>query len=159
MKLKKTECLPRKPVFKKGENMKKIISVLGLVFLAGSIAFAAKHAPDLVVKEIKMDSTTLEAGQPVKIVYTIKNQGTHPSDPSVTSIKILSEEGKEMSKSIKKDIPSIAPNETYTAVVSCPLRTKGKYIIKATADYNNMIMESNETNNSNSLRFSIGFKL
>lgn len=138
--------------------MKKMILVLGLVFLAGSVALAAKHAPDLVVKEIKMDSSTVEAGQKVKIVYTIKNQGAHPSDPSVTYIKILSKDGKDTGQSMKKEIPALAPGAFYTTEVNYSLKQKGNYMIQATADYNDKIREANETNNYNTLKFSVGVK-
>ncbi len=138
---------------------KKIALVLGLFFLFASIVSAAKHAPDLVVKDIKVHSSTLEASQTVKIVYTIKNEGIHPSDPSVTSIKILSKDGKDTGQSMKKEIPALAPGAFYTTEVKYSIKQKGNYMIQAIADYNDKIREANETNNYNTLKFSVGIKL
>jgi len=140
--------------------MKQILLlVLGLLIISTqSIAankdgkvLAKQSFPDLVVTNIKIDQ------EHNKIIYSVKNQGRGIADPSVSSVDILNDQ--KMGKSLKNSIPSLPPGRSYTATINYPVMTKGKYQVKATADYNNFIGESDELNNSNTMSLSIGFKL
>jgi len=113
-----------------------------------------KPSSDLVITRIKVDTSDKNNA---KIIYTVENQGETAVSASAASIKVLSSAGKEIGASIKNDIPSLPPSTSYTGEINYPIRSKGKYLIKATADYNDKIAESNELNNSNTIKFSIGF--
>ena len=129
------------------------ISLLSLLaMLTEKEPVCAKHTPkpDLVISSVKVKTNVDNS---VKIVYTVKNQGTAPSKPTVTHFQMLSAQAKE---SIKNAVPSLPPNRSYTAEINYTMAQKGRYDLKATADYNNKINEIDETNNFNTLSFSVG---
>lgn len=137
--------------------MKKILIVILIItaIILGIMAWN-QMAPkaDLVIEKVNIEPA--KQGKNVKITYVVKNQGKVTANQSEASINILSEEGKDLGKSIIKDIPSIPPNSSYTTEISYPLLEKGNYNIKVTADYKDKIAESNEANNFNTVKFSIG---
>lgn len=133
-----------------------LISLLiPLSALAGKKQACVKHVqkPDLVLTDVKVEAAD---DNNVKITYTVKNQGLATSRPSTTHFQMLSAQAKE---SIKNAVPSLPPNRSYTAQINYNLASKGRYNLKATADYNNKITEIDETNNFNTLSFSVGIGL
>ncbi|MFH1387482.1 MAG: CARDB domain-containing protein [bacterium] len=138
-----------------------------VIFLIGSfavvlifVAFSRSSAlPDLVVENIKVDASALNKNKTVKIKYTVKNQGKTTAGKSIAFLDIASNPTKDLHQSIKQSIPSLPPNQSYTTEISYPIKTTGDLQIKATADYKNKITEGSELNNSNTIKFSVGFGL
>lgn len=143
--------------------MKHLIGLFISLLAIASPGFAVNHcqptkaAPDLVVTDVKVDASCLEKDQTVKVKYTVKNQGKATAKRSTAATTIYDKSGKALQKSVKQDIPSLPPSQSYTAEISYPVRTRGNFLIKATADYQNKLTEGSDLNNSNTLRFSIGF--
>jgi len=136
-----------------------------IVILASSVPATAKQgacptgsikSPDLVVTSIKVDKSD---NNNVKVIYTVKNQGNVVSKTSNTSIQLVSKKDKKDIMASTNTTPSLDPGKSYTTMISYPVKSKGDFVINATADYNKKISESNETNNFNSIGFSIGIKL
>ncbi|NQU17313.1 MAG: DUF3324 domain-containing protein [Candidatus Saganbacteria bacterium] len=137
--------------------MKKVLIIIlvAATIVLGIIAWnQMAPRPDLIIETLNIEP--VKQGKNVKITYVVKNQGKAAANQSEAFINILSKEGKDLGKSIKKDIPSLPPNSSYTTEISYPLVEKGNYNIKVTADYKDKIAESNEANNFNTVKFSIG---
>ncbi len=147
--------------------MKNIISVcLGIIIMA-SVAYSADKncpkkssvLPDLAITDVKVDSSAVKSTGKVKVIYTIKNRGKLSSKASALSVKALDKDGKQISKSVQKDIPILPPSRSYTTEINYNVAKKGDMVFKAAADYNDKITESDESNNNNTMKFSIGFGL
>ncbi len=56
----------------------------------------------------------------------------------------------------QRNIPGLNPGSGYTNRVVYSVSTNKNYLFRATADYKNVVNESNENNNRNSVTFSVG---
>jgi len=111
--------------------------------------------PDIVVTKVEVAKPKAKGKKKATITYTLQNQGRAPSQASRTQISISASDQKV----VEHQAPALKPGETFTTSIDYDLAKSGNYRIKVTADYINKIPESNERNNENSVRFSIGRSL
>lgn len=134
--------------------MKKTIVLLAALLLISGIAFSITEAlPDLTVSKLKIDSSLHAKTGKVKLSYTIKNIGGYASKPVKIKIESINDKNTPV---IIQTTPAIDPGNAYTSTVTYKITKGQKYVFQATADYNNAMRESNEQNNTNALKFSIG---
>ncbi|MDD5382517.1 MAG: CARDB domain-containing protein, partial [Candidatus Margulisbacteria bacterium] len=87
----------------------------------------------------------------IEVSYEIKNQGGDLLDKSNIKLQVINAQGKV--------VDSKVVDKTDAGTASFTIANAGKYQIKATADYNDQIRESNESNNSRTVSFSFGVKI
>ncbi|MFA6430803.1 MAG: CARDB domain-containing protein [Candidatus Margulisiibacteriota bacterium] len=146
------------------KNVSICLAALVIMFAASVPSIAVQGScppklvkgPDLVVTSIKVDKSD---DKNVKVIYTVKNQGKTASDPSNTTIRMVSKKNKKDITALTNVTPSLDPGKSYTTEINYPIRAKGDFVFNATADYNKRIIESNESNNTNTVGFSIGLKI
>ncbi|HVN67855.1 MAG TPA: CARDB domain-containing protein [Candidatus Sulfotelmatobacter sp.] len=122
-----------------------LISALSI----GVVAAAGAPLPDLVVKKITVQRPADKKSTKVTLVYVIANQGNAASPASAAQLTVNDR------RSVKQT-PPLKPGESVTTTLTYDLAKTGKHWVKVSADYNNRIRESNERNNTNTIRFSIG---
>lgn len=138
--------------------MNKIIISLVISLLVADLTLAMGNAPkkekqpDLVVTEVVVEKLPAKGVQMVRIKYTIRNQGNAVCPASISGIRLQG----SGSKSLEQNTPALKPGQSITTTIDHELARAGNYEVKVSADYNNKIKESNEANNENSIRFSIG---
>jgi archaellum component FlaF (FlaF/FlaG flagellin family) len=122
----------------------------GYGFINAQAAVAA--LPDLIVSTLTASNNQAPQGSKVTLTATIKNQGNANARASKTEFLL---DGKTVIGLI--DTPSLAPGASATVSVSWSTASvqKGQHTIKATADRNNAVAESTETNNTKSITVSI----
>lgn len=134
--------------------MKKTIVLLIALFIISGVAFSVTGMrPDLTVHKLKIDSSKHAKTGKVTITYTIKNTGGYVSQPTKVKIESINDKNTPV---IIQTTPAIDPGNTYTSSVTYNIAKGQKYVFQATADYNNAMRESNEQNNTNALKFSVG---
>jgi cytoskeletal protein RodZ len=118
-------------------------------------------APDLIIQDITVTPTNPLISKDFLFTVTVKNQGNGAAGKFSIYFYI---NGSECSSF---DISALYAGQTTTAVLQCvgygwswsPGGTwrsdKGTYILQATTDGGNSVMESDETNNSKSLTFTV----
>jgi|GEM_PF-6935013 len=115
---------------------------------------ATKNKPDLVVSDLKVIPAKIQPNK-VIVVYQLKNIGVSNNQKTNVQLQLLDEQGNVIDTRTVNQIDLGAPKGSATFSV----RDKKRYTIKATADYNNFIRETDETNNSRNLSFGVGIKL
>jgi len=103
--------------------------------------------PDLVIKQITSSLVSPSTGDRVVFTVTIENHGTGKSDSFRVAYYI--ENNLLTSDNIDRMEPGSTVNKTFTWTASA-----GSHNIKAFADYEHKIAESNETNNEKILTIS-----
>jgi len=126
-----------------------MIGLLASGLLIGLVAAAKPPLPDLIVKKVTIKRPADKKSAKVTVVYIIFNQGKSPCPASAT--KLTSQNG-----SVIKQVPPLKPGESLTTTLDYDLAKTGNHWVKVSADYNNRIKESNDSNNDNTIRFSIG---
>ncbi len=142
--------------------MKKIVAFLTILILAADLAAASSTAikkkgrADLTVSALRVSKKMPLRGKTrVRVKYSIKNRGDIASPASLTRIQLS---GQEI-RSLEQKTPPLKPGETFTTTIDYDLAREGNYLIRVSADYNNIIPENDEMNNDNNIRLSIGRKL
>ncbi|PYK66022.1 MAG: hypothetical protein DME45_13400 [Verrucomicrobia bacterium] len=122
----------------------------GYGFINAEAAVAAR--PDLIVSTLKASNKQAPQGSKVTLTATIKNQGNASAGASKTEFLL---DGKTVLGLI--DTPNLAPGASATISVDWYTASvqKGQHTIKTTADRNNTVIESTETNNTKSVTVSI----
>jgi subtilase family serine protease len=111
------------------------------------IVFSGALLSDLIVQNITWSPPTPSAGETVTFTVTIKNQGTGNSVSSTVRYYI---DGLHLTQD---SVSSIAAGNTTTETFTWSAEP-GSHNIKAVADYNSVVFESNETNNEMEVTFS-----
>ncbi|MFA6549433.1 MAG: CARDB domain-containing protein [Candidatus Margulisiibacteriota bacterium] len=107
--------------------------------------------PDLVVSKLQVKPYPKKAKN-VVVMFEIKNQGGDLADNPNVKIEIMNDAGQVVDS---RTIENFTPGAKAGSCVFTIDDTK-KYQVKATADYNNYVRESDENNNNRQLTFSIG---
>jgi len=123
--------------------------------LIGTAFSATKINPDLIIKDIKIDTSTVNKNNKITVIYTIKNVGKTKAPASIAKIDMKAN-GKTITAT--PTTPTIDPGGSYKGVATFTAASKNNYIFNLTADYNNGVLETNEKNNSNTASFSFGKK-
>ncbi|MEW5759838.1 MAG: CARDB domain-containing protein [Candidatus Thermoplasmatota archaeon] len=107
------------------------------------LAIPQKLFPDIKIVDIYASPSEPEIGEIVKINVRLENVGLALADESELAIYI----GNEIY--FEKKIPKLEPTEKYTAIFDWNTSNylAITYTIRAYADFNNIVEESNETNN------------
>lgn len=132
-----------------------VTAILMIILLCQSVPAAKCPAgkPDLVISDMKIDSSHVKKDGKIDVIYTVKNRGKTAAKAHKIKIENVSSSDTPV---VQVNAPAIGPGSSFTNRVTYSVAEGKKYIFKATADYNNMVKESNENNNSNSLSFSFG---
>jgi subtilase family serine protease len=122
----------------------------GYGFINAEAAVAVQ--PDLIVSTLRANNNQPPQGSKVTLTATIKNQGNFKAGASKTEFLL---DGQTVLGLV--DTPNLAPGAHATISVDwlTAAVAKGKHTIKATADRNNAVTESTETNNTKSLAVTI----
>ena len=123
-----------------------IISILPLPLIQGR-AYAA-GSPDLIVDSITWSPDPQEIGGQTAFTVAIKNQGDASADSSRIAFFV------DDDYSDYATIAAIAPGKTLSYTFSWRARG-GEHIVKAIADSDDSVAESNENNNEKSYAFSV----
>jgi len=131
--------------------MKRVFSICISIFCAiilGASAAGWNHAeaiadsqPDLIVQNINISPPEPALDDTVTITVTVKNQGTAEAGISKVVCYI------DTTILATKSINSLSPGSMATATFTWQAQA-GSHVIKAIADSNNTIIESDETNNT-----------
>jgi hypothetical protein len=126
------------------------------------ISFSAASAPDLIIQDITLTPANPSAGESIVFTVTVKNQGNGAAGQFSVYFYI---NGFECN--VQYNIDILYAGQTTTAIFTCttsnggyqnlsggPLRP-GTFIFKAVADGGNAVSESEETNNSKSVTFTV----
>ena len=108
--------------------------------------------PDLIVSSLKASNNQAPQGSKVTLTATIKNQGTANAVASQTEFLLDNSTpiGLVNTGALAPGASVQVSVDWYTANVK-----KGQHTIKATADKNNAVAESNENNNTATITVSI----
>ncbi len=96
--------------------------------------------PDLIIEDIVLSPEYPSIGETATFTVTIKNQGSGKSDSSQVAYYI--DDTHLTSDYVSPIDPGNSATETFTWTAEA-----GSHVIKAVADSNNEVTESNETNN------------
>lgn len=107
-----------------------------------SATFAISGA-DLVVESLTHSPANPTTQTQITFTAVVKNIGTSQAGPSTLSLRV----GGETVPGRTFAIPSLAPNQTFTVSRQEKLTVAQNYRNTATADINNDVVETNETNN------------
>jgi hypothetical protein len=108
--------------------------------------------PDLVVSSLTMSPSAPQAGNAVTITATIKNQGALATTAGLANVTGFTMDGSSIGT--PSNTTAIAAGGTIQATATWTA-TAGSHTVAAVADKNNVIAESNESNNSTSSSFSV----
>ena len=107
------------------------------------IAFSGAVIPDLIIQEITWSPTNPSTGQKVDFTVTIKNQGSGACAGSYTNFYV---DGSYQGKLYP--LGSLYPGQTGTAIFAWTSAKAGTHIVRFLADYDNKVVESDESNNA-----------
>jgi hypothetical protein len=103
------------------------------------------YPPDLIVESLTHDPEFPNTADEITFTAVVKNQGLGSAGPSTLEFRIGGEipgaEGTQFS------VPSLAPGAIYTVQRQKTLDVAQNYQNTATADIDNVVVESDETNN------------
>jgi subtilase family serine protease len=110
--------------------------------------------PDLVIAKVAVTPHQTKP-KTVTVVYQVENQGGKAAGQHGVKLQVIDVKGKVVAtKTVDKlDLGASSGQAVFT------VKDNGRYTIKAIADYNNQVRESNETNNSRTVAFGIGIKI
>ena len=128
-----------------------IVSIIAasLVVSPGS---AAERKPDLVVVSAKTDSTSVVAGDDIRVSDTVKNKGRAAAGASVTkyALSLDAAAGNDVKIPKVRKVPRLAANGTSRGAVTITVPASapsGDYRLLVCADGTKKVAESNERNN------------
>jgi subtilase family serine protease len=131
-----------------------IATVLSLAFIIGTattgshyVIKASGPGPDLTIKDITLSPENPAIGDSVKFTFTIKNQGIEEAGASRVAYYI--DDNYIQSDSISSLNAGVSVTKTFTWEAQ-----GGTHVIKAVADSNNQVAESDETNNTKTFTLS-----
>lgn len=101
--------------------------------------------PDLIVETVNHTPANPTTGDVITFTALVKNVGGSTAESSALAFSIGGD-GSDARPTF--DVPALAPNETHTTVRQLVISTAGSYESTATADFTNLVMESNEENNA-----------
>jgi hypothetical protein len=103
------------------------------------------YPPDLIVESLTHDPPSPNTADEITFTAVVKNQGLGSAGASTLEFLVGDEtsgnEGTQFS------VPALAPGATYTVQRQKTLGVAQNYWNTATADVNNVVLESDETNN------------
>jgi hypothetical protein len=103
------------------------------------------YPPDLIVESLTHSPDSPYTTDEITITAVVKNLGQGSADPSTLELRVGGEtpgtEGTQF------PVPALAPGATYTVQRQETLDVAQNYMNTATADVNNVVLESDETNN------------
>ena len=102
--------------------------------------------PDLVIQDVSYSPPDAKTGDSVIISVTIKNQGNSKTENSQVACNI---DGLPVAS---KDIPAINAGDTVIRTFNW-VAEAGMHNIKISTDTNNLVIESDETNNDKEIKF------
>jgi subtilase family serine protease len=113
---------------------------------AGQVITVTGSRPDLVISGLTSSPGEPQHGTTATLTATVKNQGRANAGASqteffdgTTSLGIVNTAGLAPGRSVQVSLMWTTPNQ------------KGSHTIKAIADRNNVVAESNESNNTKSI--------
>jgi hypothetical protein len=107
------------------------------------IAFSGTVIPDLIIQDIVWSPTNPSAGQKVDFTVTIKNEGSGACAGSYTNFYV---DGSYQGQLYR--LGSLYPSQTGTAIFAWTSAKAGTHIVRFVADYNNEVVEGDESNNA-----------
>jgi len=105
------------------------------------ITFSGAVISDLIIQNIVWSPTNPSSGQDVTFTVTVKNQGTGACGGSYTTRSI------DGASPTFHSIGSVYPGQTATVIFTWKA-TAGTHIVRFVADYENDVVESDESNNA-----------
>lgn len=131
----------------------------GVYIISNTQTKKPEALPDLAVVQVKAVVPAVKKVKTIKVRYVVQNQGKAAAAASISTVSLFSENGQLAGKVSQINVPPLPAGGSYTAEISYPIVAKGRYSIKAVADYNDRIYESNESNNYNVVKLGVGIKL
>ena len=113
-----------------------------------SVTLSYESYPDLIVTNATVPSLGT-IGSPISVSTTVANQGTGAADTSKVGIYLYNT-AKETSYFLgDRTVAQLAAgaSDSGSITVTIPTVPTGNYYLKACADYTNLVVEGNETNN------------
>lgn len=98
--------------------------------------------PDLAVVSVSCAPSAPVTSNTIRITTTVKNLGLVPADSCLLSLQI---EGSESPASFT--VPTLAPGATHAATWEGQLTVPGRYLLTATVDAGQSVVEYDESNN------------
>jgi len=120
-----------------------------------------KLPSDLVVSALTSAATAV-AGSPLVVSVTTKNQGTGAADPSTTRFYLslnTAVDGADVRLDQVQAVPALAPAASVAASITLGIPTElapGLYYVIARADADDVLLESQENNNTRTRQVSVG---
>ena len=109
--------------------------------------FGRAPAPDLKVTQIVVNNNkSVSEGNKVTVAVTVQNAGNAAAGPSQTEVKIVAPTPKLLGTIATKELR--VGESTTVSVLWDTRSTRGDQTIRATADVTNVVVESDETNNT-----------
>ena len=118
-----------------------------------SITFSVTETfPDLIISSFSINPASPTTADQITFTAVVKNQGNAASSASTVSIRV----GGEYPPSAPRyNVPALAPGATHTVTRTLNLNVTQNYIAEATADPEESIIESNESNNQATVTFTV----
>ncbi len=134
-----------------------IIGVFAMVVLVGGYSYFSSTAqytavlePDLTITSFDTKINSYPDSDQGVATLTVVNRGGAPSEAAKLKIEDLTTGDVDI-----KSISALQPRETQTFVVVYDDPSSGTHYLKAEADYEFVVQESNENNNNANAKFSI----
>ena len=106
--------------------------------------------PDLVISKINFSPGKPNTNDEIKFWVFVKNIGAGSSGPSKLQFRVGGESNPALAS-----VPALPPGKEYRFTRQAKLGKAQNYTVTATADYNNNVKESKETNNVRKKQFSV----
>lgn len=121
-----------------------LLPVLVVMLSGMEMAYSQEQAlPDLVISSITYSPLVPATSDWITATVTVKNDGASSAPASTVWLQFNDE-----NKPTTHNIPSLDPGETYQFQRIDKILSFGKHYIRATADWNQDMEESNEENNT-----------
>jgi subtilase family serine protease len=114
------------------------------------LSVTEKPVPNLVIRSLATTPETPATSDSVTITVTVRNSGNATADASVLSIDV----GDGSDPSLH-DVPALDADSTHTITRTVLFETSGNYTITATADWENVVTESAETDNEKQITVTV----
>jgi subtilase family serine protease/subtilisin family serine protease len=120
--------------------------------VTASVTVASDDLPgDLHVSALTVPSTAV-AGGAIVVTETTTNRGAHATQASQTALYLSANASLDAGDTLlgSRDVPALSPGaaHTHTMSVTTPGGLSGSMYVIAKADWNNAVIESNESNNT-----------
>lgn len=111
-------------------------------YIAVTVAYPPPDVPDLVISSLTHFPASPTTVDQITFTAVVKNIGTGPANASTLSFKVG---GESIPPTFS--VPILTPGATHTVERQSVLGVAQSYIITVTADVNNDVIESDESNN------------